>query len=102
MLTEREYQRKTLPKIKKMFPGCFVLKDDGSNTPQGFPDILIIYKEKWAVLEFKRSEEARYKELQPNQEYYVDLLKTRCAFSSFIYPEIEKEVLNGLQQAFGA
>lgn len=99
-MLERNFQAKTIKEIKKMFPGCFVLKCDGSDTPQGFPDFLILYKNKWAALEFKRSEEARYKELQPNQEYYVDTVN-KISFASFIYPENKEDVLNELQQTFG-
>lgn len=102
-MLERDFQAKVIKQIKEMFPECFVLKCDGSNVPQGFPDILIIYKNKWGVLEFKRSEKERYSEdgVRPNQEYYVDRLG-RMSFAKFIYPENKEDVLNELQQAFRA
>ena len=67
-----------------------------ANYIQGFPDLLILYKNKWAVLECKRSKSATK---QPNQEYYVDELNG-MSFSRFIYPENKEEVLYDLQQSF--
>lgn len=100
-MLERDFQAEVIGEIQKMFPDCFILKCDGSNTPQGFPDILIINENKWAVLEFKRSEKERYskKGLRPNQEYYVSKLG-EMSFAKFIYPENKEEVLDELQQAF--
>ena len=100
-MLEKDFQSKVIRKIKDIFPGCFVLKCDGSNTPQGFPDILIIYENKWAVLEFKKSEKERYSKdgPRPNQEYYISRLG-KMSFAKFIYPENEEEVLDELQQAF--
>lgn len=102
-MLERDFQSKVIHKIRTLFPNCFVLKCDGSNTPQGFPDILIIYENKWAVLEFKKSEKERYSKggTRPNQEYYISQLG-KMSFAKFIYPENEKEVLDELQQAFRA
>ena len=102
-MLERDFQAKVIKEIKSMLPGCFVLKCDGSNTPQGFPDILVICGDKWAVLEFKRSEKERYSENgpRPNQEYYIERLG-KMSFAKFIYPENKEEVLDELQQTFRA
>jgi hypothetical protein len=62
---------------------------------QGFPDILILYKGRWAALECKKGPKGRK---QPNQDYYVEHLN-ELAFARFIYPENEEEVINDLQQA---
>ena len=78
-----------------MFPGCIVTKLDSSDI-QGIPDLLILYKNKWATLENKRNAKATH---QPNQDYYVDVMNN-MSFSRFIYPENKEEVLNDLQQAF--
>lgn len=94
-MLERIFQANVIKEIKILFPDCFVLKNDGSNTPQGFPDILILFHNKWAVLEFKRSKDAHR---EPNQQYYIDRLGT-MSFARFIYPENKEDVLNDLQRA---
>lgn len=77
-----------------MFPGCIVLKND-PNYIQGFPDLTILYKDRWAVLECKKGNNAKR---QPNQKHYVAKLN-EMGFSRFIYPENKKEVLDELQRA---
>ena len=92
---ERDFQSKLIKEIKKMFSGCIVLKNDSSYI-QGIPDLLILYKNKWATLELKRSASAKR---QPNQEHYVGLMND-MSFSRFIYPENKEEILNELFKAF--
>ena len=58
----------------------------------GVPDTLIIYGERWALLEFKNSSTAHH---QPNQDHYVDYFNS-MGFSAFIYPENEDEVIDKL------
>lgn len=94
-MKESKFQAKLIQEIKELFQGCIILKND-ANYIQGFPDLLILYKKKWAALECKRSSEA---EFQPNQEYYVDQLE-KMAFARVIYPENKEEVLHDLQQSF--
>ena len=95
MPKENEFQRKLIQKLKNLFPGCIVLKND-ANYIQGIPDLAIFYNNKWAVLECKKSKTAKR---QPNQEYYVSKMN-EMSFARVIYPENEQEVLNELQQAF--
>lgn len=90
-MTEAAYQGKLIKKIKEMFPGCLVLKED-SGYLQGIPDLLILYRNKWATLEVKINEDAEH---QPNQDYYVGKMN-EMSFSSFIFPENEEMVLNEL------
>lgn len=97
MKNESHFQSALIKEIKGKLTGCYVLKNDGSNVPQGFPDLLILYKDKWGALECKREAKA---ERQNNQEYYVDHLNS-MSFSRFISPENKKEVLNELYTAFG-
>lgn len=99
MQLERDYQPKVLAKIQKMFPGCLIQKlDEGYQ--QGIPDWLVLYNDRWAVLEIKKSLKDR-RNPRPNQEYFVDRLN-EMSFSAFIYPENEEEVLRGLQRQFEA
>lgn len=92
---ERDYQAKLIKKIKDQFPGCIVMKNDSSYI-QGIPDLLVLYRDKWASLEVKRSATASHR---PNQEYYVDLMDG-MSFSRFISPDNEKEVLHEMEQSF--
>lgn len=94
---ENQFQAQLIKKLELIFPGCMVMKLD-SGYKQGIPDLLILYNNKWATLECKRTMSASR---QPNQEYYVDIMN-QMSFSAFIYPENEEEVLNDLQQAFRA
>ena len=90
---ESGFQDRLIAEIKEMFPGCMVFKMDQI---QGIPDLLILYGNKWASLENKKSSTAKR---QPNQEYYVDLMN-KMSFSRFIFPENKAEVLNDLRKAF--
>lgn len=94
-MQENKFQAKLIRTLKEIFPGCIVLKTD-PNYIQGIPDLLILYKDKWASLECKKSKNAHK---QPNQEYYISQMNN-MSFSALIFPENEMEVLNELQQAF--
>jgi 3-hydroxymyristoyl/3-hydroxydecanoyl-(acyl carrier protein) dehydratase len=83
-------------KLREIFPGCIILKNDPSYM-QGVPDIILLFENMWAMLEIKITALAHK---QPNQEYYIALLN-RMSFASFIYPENEEDVLYDLQLAFG-
>lgn len=95
--SESEFQANLIRELKIRFPGCVVMKTDPDYI-QGIPDLLILYKNKWAMLECKKSASAKKR---PNQDYYVDKLDS-MSFSRFIFPENKEEVLNELQQSFGA
>lgn len=90
------YQNRLIQKLKQMFPGCFIIKNDPSIN-QGIPDLLILYGQRWAMLEVKFSDRSPE---QPNQPYYVNLFNN-MSFASFIHPQNEELVLNDLQSAFG-
>lgn len=94
MSKESDFQAELIKDIKRLLPGCYVLKND-PNYIQGFPDLLILYKDRWAALECKRSANASHR---PNQDYYVTELG-RMSYASFIFPENSQEVLNELQRA---
>jgi len=94
---ENAYQAKLIRKLKRMFPGCEILKND-SGYKQGILDLTILYGPYWAMLEVKASASARER---PNQGYYVRKLND-MSFAAFIYPENEEEVLLALQEAFSS
>ena len=94
-MLESIFQAKLIEELEYRFEGCIILKNDAGYV-QGFPDLTILYKDKWAVLECKQNSQSPY---QPNQEYYLDLLG-KMSFASAIWPEIEEEVLDELQQTF--
>lgn len=90
---ESGFQDKLRDDLKARFPGCMIFKMDQI---QGIPDLLVLYENKWATLECKKSAKAKR---QPNQEYYVDRMN-EMSFSRFICPENKEEVLNELQSTF--
>lgn len=92
-MLEKHFQAKLIKEVEALLPGSIVSKVE--TTIQGFPDILILYEDKWATLECKRNKSA---ERQPNQTDYVDRMNA-MSFSRFVYPENKEEVLNDLQQA---
>ena len=94
-MLESAFQGALIKELKTMFPGCLVLKND-PNYIQGFPDLTVLYRDKWALLESKRETKASHR---PNQDYYVELADG-MSFARFICPENKQEVLNELQQAF--
>lgn len=94
-MLENKFQSELIKDIKKRFPGSIVMKADPTHI-QGIPDLLILYKNRWAALECKKSISAHK---QPNQEYYVEKMN-QMSFSKFICPENKEEVLHELQQSF--
>lgn len=90
---ESGFQDKLINDLKDLFPGCITFKMDQI---QGIPDLLVLYKDRWASLECKKSASAKRR---PNQEYYVGLMND-MSFSRFICPENKEEVLNELRKSF--
>lgn len=90
---ESGFQDKLRDELKNLFPGCMIFKMDQI---QGIPDLLILYKNKWASLENKKSANAKR---QPNQEYYVGKMN-EMSFSRFICPENKDDVLKELVEEF--
>ena len=94
-MLESKFQADLKSELQDLFPGCIVTKLDTSYI-QGVPDLLVLYKDKLATLECKKSANAKR---QPNQPYYVDMMN-EMSFSRFIYPENKEEVLSELHKAF--
>lgn len=94
---EREFQTQFIKNARELFPGIIILKNDPEYI-LGFPDLTLLYGDKWAVLEIKRSGDESF---QPNQQYYIDFLN-EWSYGAVVYPENEQEVLNELQRLFRA
>lgn len=94
-MLESKFQSVLIKELKDLFPGCVVLKND-PNYIQGFPDLLILFNDRWAALEVKRTLGATR---QPNQEYYIDKLCT-MSYASVVSPENKEEVIHALQRSF--
>lgn len=95
-MQESKFQHDLIQELTQRFPGCIVLKNDAGYI-QGIPDLLLLYKDRWAGLECKKSQDAHR---QPNQEFWVARMNN-MSFARFVCPENKKEVLDEIQQAFG-
>ena len=96
MKRETQYQRLVIRRLESEYPGCFILRGM-SDQIQGIPDLLILYEDRWVMLEVKTSANEPF---QPNQEYYIDHINS-LSYCSVIYPENEDKVFYELQQSLG-
>jgi hypothetical protein len=93
---ESSFQSKLKQAIDERYPGCVITKQDPTYM-WGIPDLLIVYKDKWAMLETKRATNAHHQALQ---DYWENKLN-EMSYSSFVCPENMEEVLHELDKAFG-
>jgi len=91
---EKEFQSDLIVELEQALPDALIFKNEWR---QGFPDLTILYKDRWALLECKAYEKASHR---PNQDYYVELTN-QMSFARFIFPENKQEVLNELYQTLG-
>jgi hypothetical protein len=94
MPRESKFEAALIDDLQRRYPGAIILKND-PNLLQGFPDRLILFRDRWAAFEVKASEMSS---VRPNQAYYVEALK-RMSYASFVYPENLEDFLYELQQA---
>lgn len=95
---ESKFKSELIEELESLFPGCLILHNN-AGLRQGIPDMLILWKTHWAILEVKRKEPTRASDFRPNQEWWIEELN-KMSFSACIYPENKEEVLRELQQAF--
>ena len=93
-ILERNFQANLIREIKEKLPGIIVLKNDAKYV-QGIPDLIVLYNDRWAALEVKKSSDAPY---QPNQEFYLEIMD-KMSFSATIYPENKEVVLYEMERA---
>ena len=96
-MRESQFQAQLIKKLNKMLPGIIILKND-PNYIQGIPDLILLYKDRWAALEVKRCAIAS---VRPNQAHYVRTMHA-MSYAAFIYPENESEILSEVQQSLTA
>lgn len=96
-MRESQFQAQLIKKLNKMLPGIIILKND-PNYIQGIPDLVLLYKNRWAALEVKRGATAS---ARPNQAHYVRTMHA-MSYAAFIYPENESEILSEVQQSLTA
>lgn len=90
------YKALLVKELEFRFPGCVLFNMDPNTTHQGIPDLLMLYKDRWAMFEVKAAMNSKRR---PNQPFFVNFYN-EMSFASFICPENEEEVLNDLQQTF--
>lgn len=90
---EADYQAGLIKRLERLLPDPIIEKFD---VRQGYPDLLILCERWWGVLEVKPYPGA---DQQPNQDWHVTNFN-RKSFGSFIWPEIEEEVLCAVQRSF--
>jgi hypothetical protein len=98
MPLESKFQRELREDLEYLLPGSMIFKMDPVLHGQGIPDLLILYKTRWAALECKRAPGARK---QPNQDWYVEVMNN-MSFAAFIDPTNREEIINELCEALGA
>ena len=76
-----------------LLPDIVIVKND-EQMLQGIPDQLVLYRDRWAMLEFKASANAA---VQPNQRYYIGLFNS-MSYAAFVYPENGDDILEELQR----
>lgn len=94
-MKESSFQHTLRQELLRRFEGSIVTKLDAGHI-QGIPDLLILWRDRWAALECKKSNSASKR---PNQEYYVEKMN-EMSFARFISPENKEEVLDDLERAF--
>ena len=94
-MLERDFQKNLIQELKERFPGCVVMKNDSSYI-QGIPDLTVLYRDRWVVLELKR---ASGSSRRPNQSFYVEKLN-EMSYAAYIHPGNKEQVLDEVLRSF--
>ena len=94
-MLENRFKTNLIKDLKNLFPGCIVVHLDPDEI-QGIPDLLVLYKDKWAALEGKKTANSS---VRPNQSYYVNKMND-MSYAAFVYPENKEEVLYEISRVF--
>lgn len=93
-MLENKFKTNLIKEIRKRLPGAIILHTNPP--PQGIPDLLVLYDNRWAALEGKKEHNSSHR---PNQDYWVKKMN-EMSFASFINPENKEAVLNAMEQSF--
>ena len=96
MKNENKYRQDLVKKIKEIFPDIIIIHGN-PNEIQGIPDLILFYKNKYAMIETKKLKKSKK---QQNQDYYIDFIKDWGSFASFVQRDNEEVVLNELRRYF--
>ena len=92
---ERDCQRKVVARLRDEL-GAIVLKND-SSLKQGAPDLTVLLPGgRVALLEVKRKAPTS-SDYRPNQEWYLEKLRSMRHYAAVIHPGNEEEVLDALR-----
>lgn len=94
---ESAYRLDLCNRISTILPDCIIIKLPADQY-QGIPDLLILFENKWAMLEVKMSENSVH---EPNQDWYVEHCN-EMSYASFIWPDIEDAILAELVEKLGS
>jgi hypothetical protein len=96
-MLERRYQAELIKRLRQRFPDCVILKNDSAYM-QGVPDLILLWRDRWAMLEVKAEKDS---DEQPNQRWYIEKLND-MSYAAFVYPGNEEEVMDEIQSTFTA
>lgn len=92
---ERDFQRKVVARLRDEL-GAIVLKND-SSLKQGAPDLTVLLPGgRVALLEVKRKAPTS-SDYRPNQEWYLEKLRSMRHYAAVIHPGNEEDVLDALR-----
>lgn len=92
---ERDFQRRIVARLRDEL-GAIVLKND-SSLKQGAPDLTVLLPGgRVALLEVKRKSPTS-SDYRPNQEWYLETLRSMRHYAAVIHPGNEEEVLDALR-----
>ena len=92
---EGKFQDALVKSLEDIFTDCLIQKND-ANYRQGVPDLLILFRGKWALLEVKKSANEKPR---PNQPYYVAWAQ-RNSYGAFVFPENRDQIVKELYEFF--
>ncbi len=94
-MLESKFKTKLRNRIEKEFPGSIVMHTNPSER-RGAPDLVILYKDKWAALEGKQHGDSSHR---PLQDYRVNEWD-KLSFARFVNQENVEDVMTALRNHF--